>query len=433
MFIKKRTAQDHGKLLILQTAEALHCCTGGRYYAAFEQLKDALIWGRQNGANSVIFAQNSDLYTLNIQVPEGTLPVDRDNALRYEVASLSHHEQDSIQLSLLPPNTIKSLRHPDIASVYNNVDIQQIMADLKRQKAHILGCTSIQQLLLSYHFNEQALASKALILFFEESAFLAIPQNNTLIYRNIPFGIHELESNPEQWETRIKRRFDQVEGLDIVMYTEKSNILLHQKIKELLQPNQLIMQSFDQILPLIFMEIPEKLSLANIPVKQNAFQNFTVQVFILILLSALGYSAYDYSVAFMKNQEVLKAKAHMDLVLPRIQAVEKSVSEANNQEHELTRHLEILKGNERIDTKLIKVINLLSRYKLTETRITELNNQTNTIEVFGESQNQTDMVSFFAHFEKVLGEYNLKLKSKTIEQKGEKSFAFTYVIEEVQP
>lgn len=430
MFLMKRNTEKNGQMLVVQTAETLHGCTGD-FYTTSNQLDEIVKWGRQHGANEVWMAQSCDLYTLSVRMPNNADGSDLNTAMRYEAASLSHSDQDNILISTFPEHTLPEVKHGTIAAIFEKNTVHYLESELKRLKGMLIGCVSIQQLLLFYHFSEPSLQNKAFILFLEESAFLVTLNNKALSFRNIPFGIHELESNAEQWETRIRRRFVTLEGAQIVLYTEKSNLLLMQKLKEILNPSDLIMQSFDQILPVIFRNISPKLSPACIPVKHSPLQNITLQIIICIILGFSSFTAYETYNSMQRQSELQKQLKFVTDGSNALKEARSYVEKISKERAGEEQRLNVLKGSERINLSLVKVVNLLSRFSPVETRITHLKSEgVNAILLEGESKNQQDMVKFLAYFENVLKDYQLKLKSKVIERQKEKLFTFKYIIEE---
>lgn len=420
-------------MLVIQTGEHLHVCAASNAYATLSNPTDLIRWGKDHRCDAILYCRNADLYSLNVTLPSNADEEEVRAALRYEASSMSNHQTEEISLSLIGKNTLPTGFHDTIAAVFPLLELDQMAANYRKKGFVWNGMTATQQLLLLYHFSEEATRDTLMLVMMPESSFIASATATGISLRNIPFGSRGVGTHQEEWAARAKRRLGSIEGQPVTLYFETPDECLYDKINQLLKPETLAMQSFEELMPMLYMTADRRLAPAFPPPPKKDPRSAGTRICILIIMAVLILCSYRWWDTRQALNILSESVARNESVAGQLKRAEAELKRYESEREGLEQIRNMLSGKNHIDPNCKLIINLLCRYKLRYTRINEIIEVSrHEILLTGESYFQEELSRFLIHFEQELRLRGQVLTSEGLD-KSQGKLSFKCRIKEVMP
>ncbi|MDD5727467.1 MAG: hypothetical protein PHV59_02785 [Victivallales bacterium] len=392
-------------------------------------LADLLSWGKNQNAASVKILEFSELYDLNIKWEEELEFEENVEAVNYELSSLSGKNAIDIRPAMMRGNSIEGCKHGLICSVVSLKDVRDTAKACVAAKLAFQGIGSIQQLLLIHHFSNPERKNEVMLLFTHSGAFAASLESKKIVIRNMPFGLPE-ESNPKQWETRAERRLNAFNGRKICLYLEQTVEGFREKVEKIIAA-----PAHECVLDEIFPELAriaaagqtdsrETFSFAGVPPRVRDPRETGTMICLLLVGSTVVLLFFQYFALKITQNTLEETLKHKKDIQNTLNSHEKQIGDSREQLLKLQKLYSMVKNRRHIDPDLIKVINLLARYKLKYTKINRIQEQDNGITISGETHWQPDLSKFFAHFEEQLAVCDMTLIPEGLEKIDDARLAF---------
>lgn len=418
-----KTLSEH-YTLVIQTGDNFYCCNPKGDTATFSRTEDMYAWAKGSPV-PLLWLRQSDMLALSVTLPANADDTEASQAILFEAASLSNRLPEDCATSYIRRDTLPGGNREELAAIFDLQELQETQETCRKSKIKFGGFATLQQLLLLHHFTEQLSKNAILLYFGEDSAFLAQLNGQDISIRNLSFGIHG-SVNSAQWAQRAQRRLAMLEGQTVVLYVERKNEAFYQLINDLFKPEKLMMQSFEEIMPLLGQFAYHLLHPALPPPKK---EDPRAPVTRLAILAVLVFSLYTGVETWQLQQRIgglETTNKEQQEIKNRLSSAAAQVKRDEEQLAKLKSDREMLRNVEHFNREFLVPFNLLSRYSLRYTRITEITQNGMELIVAGETVRQSDLMKFERHFTKQLTNYGFKFTSDGLKKPDNKKAELTF-------
>lgn len=427
--MKPTHAPTQKYITVIQTSDTLFCSDPQGRCSVFSETHDLHHWVKEHGNAPLLWVKNSDAVALTIPLPADADFNEIQAAIQYEAASLSNRMPEEIAVSYIRREKLPCRNKEDLAAVFDLSDLENLMRECQKNKLKFNGCASLQQILLLYHFSEEMTRDSVLLYFSEDTAFTAQAHESGVgvTVRNLSFGTRGFASG-DQWTQRAQRRLGNLSEQNVTLYLDRKNQDFYQKIQSVFNPPALIMQSFEEIMPLLGKFDPRLLTAALPPPPKKDPRQFITRLGFLCLAGILAFTYYTVDQATTEIAMLKTQIATSQAINKKIKTAQTRLANAEKEKKTLDETQSLLAKMEHINRELMVSINLLSRYNLQYTRINEMQHKDNAIFFSGETLRQEDLSRFIAHFEAELKKHGLTIASEGMAKADKKELTFRYKI-----
>jgi hypothetical protein len=436
MFKKKNKAKR--KLILCMTGRKIYAVLRNRQrvlarndFPAETELKDILNWGQKQNADSFRVLGLSELYDLAVDWNEELEFEENIEALNYELSSLSGQSSELTRPAMIPENSIRDCKHGVICAGFKSEDIKDMAGKGGGVKLAFKGIGSIQQALLIDHFTNPERRNEVLLFFMYGGAFAAFMENGRIVIRNMPFGLPDGSTSPEQWKTRAERRLSSFKGREICLYLEEKIEGFQEQLAAVIVPEKIRECSLSEVIPelsgIVFSGEANSMgffSLAGIPPRVKDPREAGTMICLVLIGGTIVLLLFQFlKLKISENalEDTLKQKKDMQQT---IKTHESQIEKSKEQLLKFQKLYRIIKSRKHIDPDFIRLINLLGRYKLKYTKINRIQEQSNGVVISGETYWQPDLSKFFAHFERQLTLREMSLMPEGLEKIDDTRLAF---------
>ncbi len=376
-------------------------------------LKTILEFGKKQKVKEVLFLRISDVQEIDVKLGPDLDAEERHSAIEYAAAGNMGDTSGRQRVSYMD-GMLHDFRSGILVSYFDLEDIANLAKIVKEEKLKFLGVTNFKQLFMSEHFFNIEHHDECFLFLLGSHGFMAIPDRNKLIVRNLPLGVPRSGDDAE-WRERMQRRLIVLKYKRVTLYSPSSSPELCAAIKDMTEANSVTCHDWKTGLidgsEFFIKHGIELIKPALLPPKpKDPKAPGTV-----IGLTLIGMVVFAMGFLLIQNYTVYRK---LDERYHYYKKIEKQVKDAEAEIKELDEELsseqqihQMLSKKERLSRRFLLIFNLLGRYPLKYTRINKIEESTNGILIDGETAWHPDLSRFFIHFEKELRRYNLALFS----------------------
>lgn len=366
-------------------------------------------FGKKNGATGVVFMQLSDIRELDIKLSSDLDESERQSAIEY--AAESAIGDDSLRVTYLD-KVSNAFKNGIFASWVDTDEIKVFDKLAKANKLKFYGISNLRLAMLAQHFSNSENRHNVLLSLSEKQGFMAIPEQNKLIVRNLSFGTPDFD-NIEDWRLKAERRLGLLKGRRVTICSSNPTKEGLEEIKNIANPSAITEAEWSEVLSntalFAFSGGKNSIKPAQLPPKAKD-PKAAGTVIALIMLGMvtlsmgilLGKNIYTKIVLEQRLEEYTKIASSVSAEQSKLKSLESELA----LEREL---LQLFKSKHRVSKTFMAVANLLRRYPLQYSRITMIEERSTGIHIAGETLWQPDLSKFLSHFEEELKQYDLRL------------------------
>ncbi len=414
-----------GSHIIAQICDA-QTIYGNTTFPLSKNLNEILSDAKAKGCSNLWVFKLADMREIEVKL--GTTLDAEERASAIEYAARAHYGEQAENLAM---NCLDGMFHDFHSGILiSSFDLNEVtlFATAAQQNGlRFKGLVSLQQLLTATHFSSADSHNHAMLILFENQGFVASYDKSKLIVRNLPFGTPP-EILDEDWKEKIARRLALLKHKDVILYAQNEHEALSDYLISTVDANSIRFESINDGILNASLFLNQKgtqlIRPAHLPPKPKdpkAPGTYIALFMTGMTLVSMGFLGIQNHFTKETLTERLTQNEAMEKQVKNEEASLKRTEDATRSEQAIH---EILIKSERVNKRLLFVVNLLERYHLQYTKINGISEENKGIVIDGETIWQPDLSGFFAHFSKELEKYKLSLFSEglTLEKEGRITF-----------